>query len=140
MQLLRELLYTICLSPDMFDMPRPGVDQGRVETGHGHPPPGVLQTAEFRGRCEPQFCQTLGITGGQGQDQPLLGAQVGEDECQEAADVQLLVAGEHSALLRPASGEEYNRRIGQRRQLDWRIIPGALHHSGVSNIYQFLYL
>ena len=133
-----KITFKIIYSPDMFDVSWPWVDQGRVETGHGHPLPGVLQTAEFRGRCEPQFCQTLGITGGQGQDQPLLAAQVGEDEGQEAADVQLLVAGEHSALVWPASGEEYDRWIGQRRQLDWRIIPGALHHSGFSNIYQFL--
>ena len=112
----------------MFDVPGPGVDQPGVEAGQGQPPPGVLQLAELRGRCQPQFGQTLGITGGQGQEQPLLGAEVGEDEGEEAGDVQFLVGGEHSALVRPTSREEEDRRIGQSCELDWGIIPGALHH------------
>ena len=112
----------------MSDLSGPGVDQPGVETSHGQSPPGVLQLVEFRGCSQPQFGQTLGITGGQSQQQPLLGAEVGEDEGEEAGDVQFLVGGEDPALVRPTSREEEDRRIGQSCELDWRIVTSTLHH------------
>ena len=88
----------------------------------------VLQRGQLEAGVEFQPLKTLDITGAESETESMPGAEVAEDEVEEAGDVDLFVARKDSAVVTVVSGKEYDWRIGQSCVLQGRVIASALHH------------
>ena len=68
----------------------------------------VLQRGQLEAGVEFQPLKTLDITGAESEAESVSGAEVAEDEVEEAGDVDLFVARKDSAVVTVVSGKEYD--------------------------------
>ena len=118
------------VSPDMFDPPGQDPAPTRAQRYGAQPPPRGLELVQVLACAEAELGHAARITGGEGEPQPLLGAEVGEDEGEDGGHGELLVCGEHAAVLRAAPRQEDEGGVGQRRELQRRVVTRAVQHPG----------